>query len=268
MKYVGGKHLIGFELSDFLNSICDIEDVDGYLEPFCGSLGVFKFMCDFDYKKMIASDLHPDLIALWKAVKDNSLKYPKSINEKTYNKYKNMKSPDPLKALIGFGCSFGGDFFSSFSQKYAGDSGRNFYQETLRSIAKIKEDISKPSVKFYRKKYSDFNPKNMLVYCDPPYQFTTGYSTGSFDHDKFWDTMREWSKNNYVFISEEQAPKDFVVIWEKKKFRSLGKNNRTHKVEKVFVHKSSLNKIKKLYKKNKNKIVESESSSESSEYTK
>ena len=41
----------------------------------------------------------------------------------------------------------------------------------------------------------------MLIYCDPPYQHTTGYSTGGFDHDKFWDTMRKWSKNNYIFIS-------------------------------------------------------------------
>ena len=58
----------------------------------------------------------------------------------------------------------------------------------------------------------------MLIYCDPPYQSTEGYSsTGEFNHELFWETMRIWSKDNCVFISEESAPKDFKVVWRRKK---------------------------------------------------
>ena len=30
---------------------------------------------------------------------------------------------------------------------------------------------------------------------------------------KFWETMRKWSKNNIVVISEREAPKDFKKVW-------------------------------------------------------
>jgi site-specific DNA-adenine methylase len=61
----------------------------------------------------------------------------------------------------------------------------------------------------------------MLIYCDPPYKHTQGYSAGGFEDEKFWNKMREWSKDNVVFISEESAPKDFKVVWSRKKRRTL-----------------------------------------------
>ena len=76
----------------------------------------------------------------------------------------------------------------------------------------------------------------MLIYCDPPYKDTSGYSTGAFNHDEFWDKMREWSLTNYVFISEESAPPDFTAVWEKQKRRTLSMKNPTKKVEKLFVY--------------------------------
>ena len=55
----------------------------------------------------------------------------------------------------------------------------------------------------------------MLVYCGPPYQGTTEYGAfDGFDHDLFWDTMREWSKNNTVVVSEYSAPEDFKCVAE------------------------------------------------------
>lgn len=52
-----------------------------------------------------------------------------------------------------------------------------------------------------------------LVYCDPPYANTTKYTgTPDFDTDKFWNVMREWSKDNDVYISEYEAPDDFISV--------------------------------------------------------
>ena len=204
MKYVGGKHKIGKKISELLKLVCLPEDTI-YLEPFCGSLGVFKYMTD--YKKCYASDIHPDLILLWKKVRNKKLNMPLKNSKIFCNKLSVTKSPNALKALVGFGCSFGGEFFSGYSQKYAGSSGRNFYNEVKNSIRRIAPYIQQKHINFYCKSYNKWKPKNMLIYCDPPYKNTTGYKINKkeFNHDIFWNIIREWSKNNFVFVSEKST---------------------------------------------------------------
>jgi len=236
MKYLGGKHGIGKLIAEFISKECPPESMNGYLEPFCGSLGVFKQMTDRDYKKYIASDKQPDLIEMWKKIKNNTLHIPKNITEEQYNRLKNAKSPNAMKAIAGFGLSFGGKYFAGYAQKWAGNSGRNFLNEFKTSIDKITPAIRKSNVYFYNKSYDKYDPKNMLIYCDPPYKSTEGYSTGDFDHDLFWDTMRKWSKDNCVFVSEENAPSDFKVVWKIKKRRTLDKTSRFYKYEKIYAY--------------------------------
>ena len=236
MKYLGGKHGIGKRLAAFMAARCPPGEYKAYLEPFCGSLGVFKHMTDKGYKEYIAADAHPDLIAMWKSVKAKKLNLPRDMTEKEYQRLKKAKSPNPMKAVAGFGLSFGGKYFAGYAQKAAGDSGRNFFQEFKRSLAKIAPRIQRRNVKFQHSTYSALNPKNMLIYCDPPYRNTEGYSVGGFDHDKFWDTMRRWSKDNCVFISEESAPRDFKVVWRQIKRRTLDHSTRFHRVEKVYMY--------------------------------
>jgi DNA adenine methylase len=44
---------------------------------------------------------------------------------------------------------------------------------------------------------------------------TTGYATG-LNHDEFWQWCRERVYDGHkVYISEYQAPDDFIKIWEK-----------------------------------------------------
>ena len=221
MKYLGGKHLIGNYIATFMHNLVNPYMVNGYLEPFCGSLGVFKQMIKYKYKKYIASDLQPDIIQMWKELQNNKLQLPGTFNETKWKELKVARSPNALKAVAGFGMSFGGKFFSAYIQNHASNSGRNFYNEFKNSLKKIKELIQKPNIKFYNKSYKDWNPVNMLIYCDPPYKNTAGYETGEFNHDEFWDVMREWSKKNYVFVSEEHAPKDFKIVWNKKKTENI-----------------------------------------------
>ena len=57
-------------------------------------------------------------------------------------------------------------------------------------------------------------PKGSVVYADPPYFGTKPISRQKFDTNEFWDYMREISKDNKVFISEQNAPDDFKCIWE------------------------------------------------------
>lgn len=244
VKYLGGKHRLGKKISDVLKKLCPPHKCK-YIEPFCGGLGVFRHMTDYD---CTASDIHPDIIALWKAIKNNTFKPPSNkITDVYYNKVKNMKSPSPLKGFIGFLCSWNGMYFAGYA-KYG--EHRDVKQEALNDIKKIGEKIKKKNVKIYQKSYNEYNPRNSLIYCDPPYKNTIGYSgTKEFDHNKFWKKMRKWSKNNIVVISEQTAPKDFVHIWKKKYTRSRGfKSNQKKTIEeKLFVHNTVKKKTDYLY---------------------
>ena len=235
MKYQGGKHKIGTILAKIINDKVNTNIVDGYFEPFCGSLGVFKNMIKYDYKKYIANDLQPDLILMWKELQRDKLDLPDNFSEELWIKLKASPSPNELKAVAGYGMSYGGQYFSGYIQKHSNNSGRDFYKEFKNSILKIKKQLQRREIEYYNKNYYDFKPVNMLIYCDPPYKNTTGYKVGKFDSDMFWNIMREWSKNNHVFISEEEAPDDFEVVWEQDKRRTLNSKVREHKTEKLFV---------------------------------
>ena len=76
-----------------------------------------------------------------------------------------------------------------------------------------------------------------LGQCDPPYQGTTGYKTGAFDHDRFFEWCREQAKKNVVFVSEYNAPEDFECVWQgeiKTNFSSTRKKATHNAVEKLF----------------------------------
>ena len=240
MKYLGAKHLIGNEIASVIYNKINPTMVNGYIEPFCGSLGVFKQMIKYNYNNYIASDLQHDIILLWQNLQNNELNLPIAFNQEMWNQLKKSDSPNAMKAVAGFGMSFGGKYFSGYIQKYASNSNRDFYKEFKNSLNKIQKIIQKPNIKFYNKSYNSFNPNNMLIYCDPPYHNTTQYETGDFNTDEFWELMRKWSKNNYVFISEENAPDDFIVVWSKDKRRTLDSKTRSYKIEKLFVYKYGL----------------------------
>ena len=62
----------------------------------------------------------------------------------------------------------------------------------------IKPDIL--DIEFmYSKSYDCFNPKGLLIYCDPPYLGNKLGNSSSlfqtFDHTHFWEVMRKWRYN-------------------------------------------------------------------------
>jgi len=257
MKYLGGKQRLGKYLQVKLHEIFEKNKLSGYMEPFCGSLGVMKHMTDLKTKKIMANDYHPDLIALWEAVQNDSFEYPKSISEQEYLAAKQLESPNAYKAFVGFGMSFGGRYFGAYSQKYLNGKKEDFCKEMVNSLKRIREKIG--NVVFSNKDYKELKPKNMLVYCDPPYAYSKypikyrrdvkRYDV--FDNAAFWDQVRKWSKNNIVVVSEMTAPDDFVEIWNYDVYRSAAQSEKTRflgesdtrSVEKLFVHKSIVDKI-------------------------
>lgn len=114
---------------------------------------------------------------------------------------------------------------------------RDYYDEAKRNL--LKQVPSLQGVQFDSVEFSDTSidshSNSLIIYCDPPYADTTGYSTGLFDHVDFWNTIRHYSKHNFVFVSEENAPDDFVCIWEQEIKRTVDNNKRTQSIEKLYV---------------------------------
>jgi len=246
MRYLGGKHKIGEQIAQYMMKQCPPDKVDGYLEPFCGSLGVFKHMTHHGYKKCIASDLQPDLIEMWKQLQNNTLKIPDKMNETEYNRLKDLPSdkPNAQRAMVGFFLSFGGKYFGGYAQKWEEKGGKDYLQTLKNGLEKMRpliqsNTIENSSISFVNKSYLDWNPQRLLIYCDPPYRKTEKYTaTEPFDHDLFWETMRKWSQHNTVFISEETCPPDFKSVWSHSKKRTLTSNLKNRKVKKehLFVY--------------------------------
>jgi DNA adenine methylase len=105
----------------------------------------------------------------------------------------------------------------------------------------LKQSPKIQSVQFICDSYENLSFENTLIYCDPPYAGTSGYKTGAFDHDKFFNWCREQAKNNIVFVSEYNAPDDFIKVWQgeiKTNFASSRKTATHNAVEKLFLVKA------------------------------
>ena len=257
-----------------------------YVEPFCGSLGVLRVVADTfpASANIMASDYHPDLVQMWNEVQAGTFEYPSAetcATEADYLRIKAMKLPngDPiaLKAFIGFGLGFGGRYFASFAPKYANGKKEDFLGEITHSVQTVQSVLQKPTprptVSFRCRDYKDVVSAssanaNNLIYCDPPYRstrFPIKYRRDikhydDFDSDEFWETMRGWSAENTVLVSEMSAPDDFVEVWSMQRYRSACQSTRTrfkpgigggdaahatsgsveYKNEKLFVHKTRI----------------------------
>jgi DNA adenine methylase len=181
-----------------------------------------------------AYDLNEYLIELYKAVQ-NGYELPNSINEEQYNYIKSHKDEDKaLTGFVGFGCSFAGKWFGGYARDH---NGRNYCKNAYNSI--IKQSTAIKDVVFDCKDYKTLNPYDCLIYCDPPYKGTTKYTgVPDFDTNEFWEIMRQWSKNNNVYISEYSAPDDFHCVLEiptKTDIRN-SKNQNIKRIEKLFTY--------------------------------
>ena len=171
---------------------------------------------------------------MWKGLQDG-WRPPEIITQDEYYYIKEHKDENPaLTGFVGFGCSFGGKWFGGLAKNKKGD---NYCSRAERSLLKDFEGLKDAT--FLCKDYREVEiPDGSVIYCDPPYAGTTKYTTGDFNHEEFWEYMRELSKRCIVFISEQTAPEDFKPIWQKEITRMLdyNKNNQFIKTEKLFVY--------------------------------
>lgn len=232
MRYMGGKSRIAKQIITAIQRERESNYIDCFVSLFCGSCSIES---KIKANKKILNDKHEYLIAMWKAVQ-NGYKLPDVITDEQYKYIKSHKDEDKaLSGFVGFGCSFGGKWFGGLARNKKGD---NYCARANQSIYKYLDGLK--NAEFSCLDYKDvIIPNGSVVYADPPYANTTGYSTGAFNTDEFWNYMREISKNNMVFISEENAPDDFECIWQQdfKRMLDVNKANIFMKTEKLWKYK-------------------------------
>ena len=227
MKYMGSKarftkYILPIILKDRLSE-------QTYVEPFAGGMNT---IAEVDGNR-IANDNNKYLIAMWNGIEKGVI-YPTEISKELYSLARDVfngnetRMTDDLAGWIGFMASANGRFFEG---GYSGKSNtkigtvRDYIAESIRNIEK---QIPKMvGVDFVSGDYRELEmPKNSIIYCDIPYEGTKQYSTSKgFNHVEFWDWVREKSKQgNKVYVSEYNAPTDFVCVWEKQAKSSLSAN--------------------------------------------
>lgn len=155
-----------------------------------------------------ACDFNEYLIEMYKAVQQG-YDLPNELSEEEYKYIKNNKDENKaLTGFVGFGCSFAGKWFGGFARNKIKQNYCLTSKNSLHKKMSTMQDVS-----FAWKDYKTLNPKGFIIYCDPPYKGTTKYTgVPSFDSELFWETMRRWSENNQVYISEYNAPDDFISV--------------------------------------------------------
>lgn len=235
MKYMGSKARIAKDILPIM--LKDRKEGQYWVEPFVGGANLIDKVSG----KCIGNDANKYIIALLKYMQSDNLDIA-LVTQDEYTIVKNNKEkyPDWYIGYVGYQLSYGAQFFSSYRKDSIGK--RNYAEEAKRNIEKQSKNIQ--HIQFYNKNYKELDiPKNSLIYCDPPYKNTSGYSNApTFNHDEFWKWAEQKVKDGHtVFVSEYSAPNEWECVWQKELVSSLTKNTGAKKgIEKLFKHKSQL----------------------------
>ena len=235
MQYLGSKSRIAKEILPLI--LADRKEGQYFVQPFCGGCNVTANVSG----NRIANDSNEYLIAMFVGLLSGK-NYPEQISPELYNDVKSCflagsdKYDPDFMGWVGFMASYRGKFFGGYSGAYWRSDGRHIdsISEAVRGTAKQIPNLQ--GVEFRSGDYRDLQvPEESIIYCDPPYANTAEYRR-SLNHDEFWQWCRERVYDGHkVYISEYQAPEDFVKIWEKPLRNNMSSDKRKA-TEKLFIY--------------------------------
>lgn len=230
MKYMGSKSRIAKHILPIMVEAANKAGVTTWIEPFVGGGNMIDKVPD--RFKRIGYDFNKHVIHAMLDIRDRSNELPNNVSEEEYKSFKGLP-PESITSWIRFECSFASRFEGGYARA---KDGKNYAAIGSRSGKKQSPKIQ--GIDFIHSDYKDLEINNSIIYCDPPYQSATGYSTGVFNHKEFFDWCREMKdKGNIVFVSEYDAPDDFTCVWQgeqKTNFSSNRKKATHNAVEKLF----------------------------------
>ena len=240
MKYMGSKSRIKKHIVPIIQELIDKNEIKTYIEPFVGGANVIdSIVCE----NRIGGDLHDKLIALFEHVQSGGelpLEVPKQLYDDVRLNKNTCKYEDWFVGAVGFLASYNGRYFDGgYAKTIVSKTGatRNYYDEAKRNLEQQSPKLQ--DINFINCDYKSFSDvQGCLIYCDIPYKDTKQFSVSkNFNHDEFWDWVRDMSENNIVIVSELNAPDDFECIWEQPVTRTQDNRKRETSVEKLFVFK-------------------------------
>lgn len=233
MKYMGSKARIAKHILPII--LKDRKEGQWYVEPFVGGAN----MIDKVDGNRIGADSDSDCIKCLEIIRDKINLIPKNGYEFNESLYKDRCSRIPwMSPYAAYAFSFGGKKWGGFRRDKNGL--RDYVAEAYKNSEK-----QSPLLKGIELSHCSYDllsiPPQSIIYCDPPYAGTTKYKD-DFDHEKFWQWCRyKTSEGHKVFVSEYNAPDDFVCIWQQELNVTVARNKKQKKaIEKLFVHQSQL----------------------------
>ena len=240
MKYMGSKSRIKKYIVPIIQELIDKNEIKTYIEPFVGGANVIdSIVCE----NRIGGDLHDKLIALFEHVQSGGelpLEVPKQLYDDVRSNRNTCKYENWFVGAVGFLASYNGRYFDGgYAKTIVSKTGvtRNYYDEAKRNLEQQSPKLQ--DISFINCDYKSFSDvQDCLIYCDIPYKDTKQFSVSkNFNHDEFWDWVRDMSEHNIVIVSELDAPDDFECIWEQPVTRTQNNRKRETSVEKLFVFK-------------------------------
>lgn len=239
MVYMGSKAKYRKYIVPILQKAIDDNNIETYIECFVGGANIIE---DIKCKNRFGYDRSDTLIALLDLAANDFSKIPSQGSRELWDRGKEyvkngIKPEDMTLAEIGAIEFLGGYRGRGFPGGYATPSAtKDYYAAAYKNLEKQAPKLK--GIIFKAQNYWELNDvENSVIYLDPPYQNTKTYGYASFgkmDYTHFWNWVREISKNNIVFVSEQIAPEDFEIIWEKEVKRTMDKNNNFSAIERLF----------------------------------
>jgi DNA adenine methylase len=209
MQYLGGKAGIGKRIAKFCELYRDPEAL--FVDMFCGSLNVTRHAKG----PRLAVDACRPLVTMWEAALAGWVP-PRIVTKEQYAAIAASPDPnDPMTAFVLFGCSFGGKWRGG----YAKDRPQQRYAECASNqiVAKVRDCQGLQIMcANYREFHAGHWQPGTILYCDPPYGKTTGY-TGAppYDPADFWSWAESHARTGVkVFVSEYEAPEPWTIVDE------------------------------------------------------
>lgn len=219
-SYHGGKQRIGLTISDKILLYIPIIakdkkiNIEGYCEPFCGMLGVYKHVYNTDIfkdKNMYAGDINLSVIKMWRSLQDN-WKPPNNVSKEEYNKLRYDGNSSALKGYVGHLFTMRGIYFSTYFSHT--QSRLDCNRKRVIGMGKKMQNII-----FSHGTYDQFSHlKGYVIYCDPPYSATQQkyYNEKGelhyFNYNNFIKWCIKMSKYNIIFISDYNNIEEFNEI--------------------------------------------------------
>lgn len=235
MQYLGGKTRIAKEILPII--LADRKKGQYFVEPFCGGCNVTAQVLG----NRIANDYNEYLIAMFVGLLSGE-NYPEQIGPELYNDVKGCfragsdKYDPGFMGWVGFMASYRGRFFSGYSGTVT-ENKNGYGDRVAEAVRSIMRQIPKlQGVEFRSGDYRNLRiPDESIIYCDPPYMNTKCYMKG-LNYEEFWQWCRDRVYDGHkVYVSEYQAPDDFISVWEKTIQNCLSPNNKKA-TEKLFIY--------------------------------